>query len=485
MARSARRRAEPFPEGRPLVLAAPDRGTPRLMAINPEAFAAGLRPGLSLTDARAICPTLTVREAEPARDMAALRALALWCRRWSPRTATDGADGILLDLAGCCHLFGGEAGVLAAVTKRLGAAGLTMRAAVAGQALAAWAWARFGAGGLLDPEEARARLKELPVAALNIDGMTATALRRLGLQRIGQLLPLPRASLRRRFGAVLPERLEQMFGAAEPAFVPLREPARFVADLNFAEPIGRNEDVEMALCRLLERVCRDLERAQMGGRRWRLRLWRVDGDLVERETHTGRPCRDAGHVAWLMALGLDGLDAGFGIELMRLEALETTTLDAEQTGLAENTDVAALTRLIDRLAARLGEGRVLRLEAVDSHWPERAMRLVPAGTPPGRRTWLAGQPRPLRLLRQPQPIVALARVPDGPPVQVGLGRSRQRVIRAIGPERILPEWWRTPGVHLRDYYEVTLADGRSLWVYREGAYDEPEPPTWWLHGLFL
>jgi protein ImuB len=276
-----------------------------------------------------------------------------------------------------------------------------------------------------------------------------------------------------------------MFGTAELAFVPLREPARFTADMGFAEPIGRSPDVEAALRRLLAWVCRDLERSRRGARRWRLGLWRVDGDLVERQARTSQPSRDAAHVVRLMTLELDGLDAGFGIELMRLEALETTILDAEQTGLAEGTDATALARLIDRLAARLGEGRVLRLAAVDSHWPERAMRLVPAGTPPGRRTWLAGQPRPLRLLRQPQPILALARAPDGPPVQVGLGRSRQRVIRAIGPERILPEWWRTPGVRLRDYYEVTLADGRSLWVYREGAYGEPEPPTWWLHGLFL
>ena len=179
-----------MPPDRPLALVAGERGALRLTAVDALASAQGLRPGLPLADARAICPALLVRDAAPERDAAALKALALRCRRWSPRTAPDGADGILVDLAGCAHLRGGEEGVLADAAEQLGRTGLTVRAAIAGRPLAAWAWARFGEGGVLAEADARERLARLPVEALGIGADTAAALRRLGLRRIGQLLPL-------------------------------------------------------------------------------------------------------------------------------------------------------------------------------------------------------------------------------------------------------------------------------------------------------
>ena len=248
-----------------------------------------------------------------------------------------------------------------------------------------------------------------------------------------------------------------MLGDAEAAWTPLREPRRFAARLAFADPIGRTEDVEEAVRRLAALVCRDLERAQAGARRWRLALRRVDGDTALLEARTGRPGRDAGHVLRLLALDLDGLDAGFGIELVRLEAVEVVPLGAEQAGLADRDDADGLARLVDRLAARLGPDRVVHLQPVDSHWPERAVLPVPAGTPLVPRPWLARQPRPLRLLSHPQPVEALARVPDGPPVRLGIGRFRQRVLLAAGPERILPEWWRGEGARAR----ATITGSRS------------------------
>ena len=92
----------------------------------------------------------------------------------------DGADGLAIDLTGCSHLFGGERSLMADLDRRLERLGLTRRMAVAGRLAAAWAWARFGAGGLLPAETAV--LHELPAAALRLDGDLLTALRRLGLR---------------------------------------------------------------------------------------------------------------------------------------------------------------------------------------------------------------------------------------------------------------------------------------------------------------
>src|SRR5204862_1963217 len=50
--------------------------------------------------------------------------------------------------------------------------------------------------------------------------------------------------------------------------------------------------------------------------------------------------------------------------------------------------------------------------------------------------------RPIRLLSRPEPIEAIAQVPDGPPVQFRWRHVMHQVTQAEGPERIAMEWWR-------------------------------------------
>lgn len=469
-----------------MALVAPDCGVARLTAVTPAARALGLRPGQPLTDAWAVCPALLVLDADPVADADELATLGLWCTRYSPRVMVDGVDGIAIDLTGCSHLFGGEAGVLEDLARRLDRLGLTWRLGIAGRLAATWAWARFGEGGILPEPTAKARLLALPVAALRLDLELLQALQRLGFRTIGQLADLPRASLLNRFGSLLPTRLDRLLGEGEEDFVPLRETRSFTVRIGWPEPIGRTEDIAAATARLLGSLCRALEREQAGVCRLALGLYRVDGRLARIEVGTSRPVREPGHLLRLITLELDGIDVGFGIEFMLLEALETAPLGAAQAELAGKAEAAALDRLIDQLAQRLGRTCVVRLEPFDSHVPERAQRLVPAGQPMAVKPWLARGPRPLRLLPRPEPVAAIAPVPDGPPLWLSRRRDRQRVVLAAGPERILPEWWRPEdtGRRLRDYYRVTLEDGVPLWLYREGLHGEPEPPVWRVQGGF-
>jgi protein ImuB len=171
---------------------------------------------------------------------------------------------------------------------------------------------------------------------------------------------------------------------------------------------------------------------------------------------------------------------------MRLEALETAPLPPRQAGLAGSEDGAALELLLDRLATRLGAERVVRPEPVQSHVPERAQRLVPAGRAPGGGDWLAAQPRPLRLLPAAEPARAVAMVPDAPPVRLGWRGEALRIAIGTGPERILPEWWREEddGRRPRDFYRVTVEDGRGFWVFREGLWGDGPAPAWKVAGVF-
>jgi protein ImuB len=482
----ARRNGRPFPPAEVLLaLVAAEGGVPRLTAVNPGGRAAGVTPGLALADARAICPRLLVQDAEPVADADELKILGLWCTRYSPRVMVDSADGLAIDLTGCSHLFGGEAGLLEDLGRRLNRLGLTHRLAVAGRLALAWAWARFGTSGIL-PDRALDAVLALPVGALRLDPPLQAALQRLGFRRVGQLAALPRSALLTRFGPLLPARLDRLLGQGEEAFVPLRETRAFTVRIGWPEPIGRAEDIAAATCRLHASWCRELERAQLGARRLALGLYRIDGKVARLTVGTSRPVREVPHLFRLLALELDGIDVGFGVEFMLLEALETAPLGAAQTDLAARGHDADLDRLVDQLIQRLGASRVVRLQPVDSHVPERAQLLVPAGTVLRPRSWLARQPRPLRLLLQPQPIEALAQVPDGPPLWLRRRHERLRVVAAAGPERILPEWWRPEDERgrARDYYRVTVEDGRAFWVYREGRYGEPRPPAWRVQGGF-
>lgn len=486
LALRARRRGEPALDDRPLALVAPGPGGPRLVATDAAAEAAGLAPGLLLTDARAIRPDLRILPADPAADARALEALALWCTRWSPRVAVDGADGVMLDVTGCAHLWGGEAGLLEAVRAAFAIRGLELRAALASGRLAARLWARHGPGGILAD---RRLLEDLPVAALELDPERTAALRRLGLRTLGRLRALPRAGLARRFGLDLPARLDALFldGAAEPPFVPLSEPARFAARLAWPEPIGVRPAIEAACRRLLGDLAAALEAAGRGARTIRAGFHRVDGALAVLEVRTARPSRDPAHLFRLLRERLDRLELGDGVELLLIEAIETAALPAEQTGIGEPVDEAATARLVDRLAARLGAARVLRAEPVASHVPERRVRWCAAGAQAPAGAWSEPRPRPLRLLVEPVPVEALAVVPDGPPIRL-VGRSAAgRVVAARGPERILPEWWRPADRHARprDLWWIRLAEGEELWLAREGTYGDGRPPVWRLLGRFI
>jgi protein ImuB len=184
--------------------------------------------------------------------------------------------------------------------------------------------------------------------------------------------------------------------------------------------------------------------------------------------------------------------------MVRLSALVAERCDPVQSGLAGPDRNEDLAHLIDRLGARFGLRRVTRLVPQDTHIPEYAVAAVPAHAvlnPPSakrRENESAVQDslaptRPIRLFERPEPIDAIAEVPDGPPVRFRWRRVVHQVTHAEGPERIAMEWWRDDrGNKLtRDYFRVESRIGARVWLYREGLFGaETARPRWYLHGLF-
>jgi protein ImuB len=463
-------------------------------AANAAAAGEGIAPGMALTDARILRPDLDTAEADFMGDRAALAKLSHWCSRFSPWTAPYGGDGVFLDMTGGAHLFGGEAGLTKQLVARLARQGITCRAALADTLGAAWAVSRFGseAGVVIAHDETRHVLAGLPVASLRLDPSVAALLVQLGLDRIGTLYGVPRSALVTRCGESVALRLDQALGLASEPLSPLPPEKRAWAHRSFAEPLVRPEDIATVTRALLESLCRHLGVEEKGARKLTLALYRVDGRIEEAAIGTALASRDPRHLWRLFEERLPYLDPGLGVEDMVLTANEVEPLVPIQPGFAGGIagdgvgeEAADLAALIDRLSLRLGVGALVRPRLRESHLPERAVGFLPAFNHAAAKATarLPGKQRPIRLLTRPEPIEAMAPVPDDPPLLFRWRGFTHRMRRAEGPERIEDEWWREIAAP-RDYYRVEDEDGRRFWLYRSGLYQPQTRPLWFLHGFF-
>lgn len=483
------------PEG-PFALVDKTANALRLVAVDSEALALGLTPGMALADARAQVPQLNAWPHDGAGDVALLNGVLEAFSRFSPMAALDSSHGLVLDVTGCAHLFGGEerlARAAAALASRLG---LQSRIALARTPQTARALARFGGGGVTPEGEDRAAVRRLPVAAFDLASAETQALRRAGLKTVGDVDERPRAALAARFGAGFSSHLDRILGLEDTRITPVRPAAPVVSDRVLMEPLITTEPLETVIADLLAETEGALETRRSGARGFRLTVYRIDGQSRRIGLGVARPIRDARTIARLFRERLAALntplDPGFGIDQLRMEALHLQRMDPVQTAIDERDQRAeALDALIDRLTARLGPEAVIRVRPSDSHLPEKASRLVPAshheaddGVQWPERDPASPPLRPLHLFDPPQPVEAVALAPDGPPARFQWRRVTHQIARAEGPERIEGEWWRRGGGRVRDYYRVEDAEGRRFWLFRAGHFGDEPPPRWYVHGLF-
>ena len=550
--RVLRRRGAALPV--PFAVVGDLHGAQVLTSLNPEAEAAGLRLGQPLRDATAMCPGLQTVAADPLAEAAFLTVLRRWAGKFSPWVAEEEPAALVIDLTGCAHLFGGEAGLLAEVEQDCAGLGLTVRAGVADTRGAAWALARFAgrlqvpvrsggarsggarsggvrSGDAIDqearatrsravkrrgwerggdapvrgsgavpqgviaaPGQSRQALAGLPLAALRLSDEALEGLSRLGLRRVSEVMDMPRGPLARRFGAGTMRRIDQALGLEPEPVAPARAPLHFAARLTFPEPIGKGEDIVAGLDRILAPLCARLMAAGRGARRVRLQAFRVDGQVQRVEVGLARPAREVDRIRPLLLLKIDQIDPGFGIDCLRIEAVETEPVHAQQhrghadasaAASARQVEDTALVDLIGKLGARLGTEAVTRLHPGESHIPEKAVQVLAAA-------WSAAFPAPWPEPRAPRPLVIWRPEPVGAeadnPVPPAAFRWRRRDLTtrvAVGPERITPEWWLDdPDWRSgpRDYWRVEVEGGERLWLYF--AHGGEMSGGWFCQGSF-
>jgi len=276
-----RSRCAELPVDAPLVTRGHDGRRMVIAAACAAAQGLSLRAGMPLAHAQAMVPDLTIVDATPLEDTDALERLAAWCLRLSPMTAADPPDGVWIDATGCTHLHGGELPMLALLAGQLANSGLTGRLAIADTPGAAHALARHGRDPVtvIGMRAQVGALAALPVEALRIDAGTAAALRRLGLETIGQLAGTPRGPLARRFGGGLLNRLDQATGRVREPFQPVLPPETIVIRRVFVEPLSTAEAFVSVILVLVREACMRLEQGCAGARRLDLVFERVDATV--------------------------------------------------------------------------------------------------------------------------------------------------------------------------------------------------------------
>lgn len=440
-----------------------------------------------------------------------IEALAVWCEQFSPTVAIDAGDvngnipaSLLLDVTRLGPLFGGEAALADRVVRQFRARGIAVRVAIADTVAAAWAVAHANSGGshdahtsIVPPGKTRAALAPLPLGALRLDAPTVDLLRQLGLACVGDVLRLPRAALRQRFGPQLPRRLEQALGEVAEVLVPCRHRPEPEASWDLDPPLADRTLLEHVLEHLLQRIGETLAAREQGALRLELRIACEGGAKLTLEVGLFQPNRTPSYLLELLRLRWEQTTLPQAVEQLSIVATHTAAIVPRQGELfpaAATTNSRDLARLADRLASRLGDRAVLRPRPVATAQPELACRYAPLVAasrsspqnpsprkPPARSDLAADRGplhRPLRLRSPPTRLAVIAIAPAGPPIRFQEGRDTHLVHRHWGPERIETSWWRNRTLR-RDYYRIETHSGRRFWLFRNLHNGE-----WFLHGDF-
>ena len=470
----------------PFVLRTPVHGRMIITAVNEIALEQSITMGTVLADAKAVIPDLVVHDDLPDLPVRLLNRVAEWCIRFSPTVAIDPPDGLLLDVTGCAHLWGGETQYLEDINTKLRRRGYVVRSALADTPGLAWAMARFGSKPLIvEPGSILNALLPLPPEALRLDAETISRLHRLGLHQIKQFLQMPRPALRRRFGPAILHQLDKALGQEMEILNPVIPVEPYQERLPCMEPVLTLPGIELALQQLLEKLCNRLKADQKGLRSSVFKGYRVDGKMISIDIGTSRPSHHVTHLFKLFELKISTLEPGMGIELFVLEAPKVDDHQPRQEKMWDASgglEDIRLAELLDRLAGKISAHSIHRFLPDEHYWPERSVKEAASMEDNPGTHWQSGVQRPVQLLRLPEKIEVTAPIPDYPPMLFRYKGKIHKIVRADGPERIEQEWWIQQGQH-RDYYCVEDEEGKRYWLFRLGHYDD-KVYQWFLHGFF-
>ena len=518
----------------PLVVVAQKSQSEIITSISTFANHKGLFVGQSLRDANAICPRLFVQTQNSYAETQFLKGICRWSSKFSPWVAPEGNMGLVMDITGCSHLFGGENKMIHHILLAYEELGLTTKIGCADTLGAAWALSRYSEetlknyrngdaieqearatrsrsakrslSNILDnlkitksskyfiapPGKIRQSISKFPVAALRLEIQTQNTLVQLGLRQIGDIINQPRATLSRRFGFSLLKRVDQALGSLPEPISPLQPELSFGVRMSFPDPIGLKPDIIAGLDRILDRLCSNLKNKTLGAQKILLQAFRTDNTIGSIEVGFAQPSNSFEYIRDLIIIKIDDLDVKFGIYILRLEAVRVEVLTKNkhighlvvgERNRSHTKKNISIGNLISKLGVRIGLENITRLNPAESNIPEKTYNILAAAWSDPTKKW--PRPKSVRPVKLWPPEIISAPNKPNPLSQFKWRRKIWKISESYGPERISPEWWLDDpkwrsGV--RDYWFVQCDTGDRLWIYY--AHGGLMSSGWFCQGKF-
>jgi protein ImuB len=508
---AARLRSEPELAREPLVVVEGNGNAARVVAGNKLARAAGIKPGQTLPQARALCPKLVARSRDEECERAAQEALLEVAERFSPRVEDAGEGMAFIDLNGTERLFArrngsGDSAELnpeldlgRSLISSAEAEGLPARVGIASSKLAA----RIAAGlpdspVVVAPGQEAEFLAPLPLSRLTPEVELAETLERWGVRTVGDFAKLPQARVSSRLGRSGRDLHATARGVDPRPIIPREPPPVFSEGMSLEWPLVSLEPFLFVGRAALERLCQRLEACGLACIRLELTLRLEPDGHQTRSIDLPAPTHDVKTLLTLVRLDLEANPPGAPVVGFSFAGHPDRPREAQLSlygPAALSPDKLATT--LARLFALLGPDRVGSPRPVDGHRPERfaLVEFTPPPPPEVRRA-----PRPgrgllaVRVLRPPVPLEVLAEeeTPDLPPeearpveVRPVAGEETEKrpkiegaVKVASGPWGLEDGWWSDAPAD-RDYWDVELATGGIYRLYRDRGTGE-----WFADGIY-
>jgi DNA polymerase-4 len=366
----------PHLRGRPVIVAAAGNRSVVLSA-SYEARAFGVRSGMPLARARALCPGAVLLEPHRAAyDEYSRRVMAMFAEL-TDLVEQISVDEAFLDVSGAVRRLGPPVRMARQLRARVHAElGLTASVGIGvNKTVAKIASTRSKPDGLLlvQPEDTTAFLAGLPVSALwGVGRRTADALTGAGLRSVGDIAATPVPQLARVVGPAAGHHLHELANGRDPRpVVPVREEKSVGAEETFAEDVEDPRVLRETLLRLSHRTASRLRRQGLRARRVGLKLRYADFTTLGRSRTLAQPITSAHDLLEHASGLLEELgERPQSVRLLgvRAERLEPAA-DALQLSLdGREEEWGAAEQAMDRVHARFGADRL---------GPARLLRPVP------------------------------------------------------------------------------------------------------------
>jgi protein ImuB len=449
--------------------------TQYIVAVSEHAQRFGVRAGMGMAAALALVPTLEMLTRDPPLEKQLLEQIATRAHRFTPRVSLVPPDGLVLEVKGSLHLFGGAEALVRAFESDCHEAGVKPLVALAPTPIAALAGARAGKGLLItQPAHLIGQISPLSLLALRWPADVIDRLKQIGVYTIGEALRLPRAGFARRFGKAQLLDMDRLTGKDTDLRERFHVPQRFRRRHHLLYELEHHEAILSTLTPVLEELGEFLQARQCGITRLACLLRHRYAPSTRCMLRLAAPAANAKHFLKLLGERLATLSLPEPVRSIdvRSGALVPRAPVAGslwQPGEHGSGNNAAAPELIEHLRARLGHAAVYGMRVLQSHRPETAWCAAdPHEAGVTAVLWPAHR-RPMWLLPAPQSLSER----NGRPQRRGALKLLE------GPERIETGWWDQREI-ARDYYVALDASGVRLWVFRDCVGDR----GWFLQGVF-